>query len=158
MKLIDVLNEKNIIVTLKGNNKVEVVKELIDRLKENGSIDDSDTILKAVMEREKIMTTGVGRGVAIPHCKIKECSQFSIALGLHPEGINYESIDHLPAKIIFLLIGPEDNPGMHIRLLSRISRLISRDALKEELLKCSDSGEIFNILQNEEKKYFEIVS
>lgn len=158
MKLIDVLDLSFIKIPLTGSSKEEVLRELIESLTNSGMCKDPDTLFDSVMAREKIMTTGVGRGVAIPHCKMEQCEKFAIALGIHPEGIDYHSIDNQPAKIFFLLIGPENNPGMHIRLLSRISRLISKESLRNGLMNCTSQQEAYDTLKHEEEKYFEIAT
>ncbi|GAB4372819.1 MAG: PTS sugar transporter subunit IIA [Calditrichia bacterium] len=158
MKLIDVLKPEYIKIPLQGNSKEAVIKELIQILTEQGQCDDPEKVFTAVMDREKIMTTGVGKGVAIPHCKKELCRNFAIAFGIHPQGIDFQSIDNQPAHIFFLLVGPESNPGMHIRLLSRISRLISKNSLRDDLLRCSNAQECYQLLKNEEEKYFEMAS
>jgi fructose-specific phosphotransferase system IIA component len=158
MKLVDVLKPDYIQIPLKGQNKEEVIKELIQVLTSSRFFSDHNTVFSAIMEREKIMTTGVGREVAIPHCKKKECSEFAIALGIHPEGVDFQSIDNRPVKIIFLLIGPEENPGTHIRLLSRISRIIAKESLRDKLKVATTPDEAYRILKEEEEKYFEIAS
>ncbi len=156
MKLIDVLKPEYIKIPLVSQTKEEAIRELVDLLAQHQLFQDVDAVFQAVLDREKIMTTGVGRGVAIPHCKKAECSKFAIALGIRPEGVDFKSIDNQPAKVIFLLIGPDNNPGMHIRLLSRISRLISKDSLRDALLTSSSADKAYLILKNEEEKYFEI--
>jgi mannitol/fructose-specific phosphotransferase system IIA component (Ntr-type) len=125
---------------------------------EKKAIPEKDTVFQAAMDREKIMTTGVGRQVAIPHCKVKDGKEFSIAFGISESGIDFDAIDNQPVKIIFLLVGPEDNPGMHIRLLSRISRLISKEALRDKLLQVNEADAAYQLLKTEEEKYFEIAS
>ncbi len=158
MKLIDVIHPKYIKIPLESSSKESTIRELIHMLEGQNIFDDAEEIFKAVMERERIMTTGVGREVAIPHCKKNECKQFAIVLGIHPDGIDFNSIDNKPVKIFFLLLGPEENPGMHIRLLSRISRLIAKDPLRQGLLSASDSQTAYDLLKTEEEKYFEIAS
>jgi len=158
MKLIDILKPAFIKVPLNSSKKEDAIKELIGVLEGHDIFSDPEAIFQAVIEREKIGTTGVGREVAIPHCKKKECKKFAIALGLTSNGIDFSSIDEKPVKIIFLLVGPEENPGMHIRLLSRISRLIAKEQLREKLLQVSESVAAYTLLKDEENKYFEIVS
>ncbi len=158
MKLVDVIKPEFIKIPLQGASKDDIIKELIDMLPQPEIFENFESVFNAVMDREKIMTTGVGRGVAIPHCKKEDCKQFAIALGLHPGGVDFNSIDNQPAKIIFLLVGPENNPGMHIRLLSRISRLISKDSLRENLLRCKKSADAYQLLKDEEEKFFEIAT
>jgi fructose-specific phosphotransferase system IIA component len=158
MKLVDVLKPAYIKIPLTSQNKEGVIRELINMLFEKKAIADKDTVFQAAMDREKIMTTGVGRQVAIPHCKVKDGKGFSIAFGISESGIDFDAIDNQPVKIIFLLVGPEDNPGMHIRLLSRISRLISKEALRDKLLQVNEADEAYQLLKTEEEKYFEIAS
>jgi fructose-specific phosphotransferase system IIA component len=158
MKLVDVLKPEYIKIPLSSSTKEGVIKELIRVLYEKRAIEDEDPVFQAAMEREKIMTTGVGRQVAIPHCKLKDCDTFSIAFGISVDGIDFSAIDEQPVKIVFLLVGPEENPGMHIRLLSRISRLISKETLREKLLQVKSREEAYDLLKTEEEKYFEIVS
>lgn len=158
MKLVDVLKPEYIKIPLEGKSKEEIIKEIIEVLSPYDIFNDSEEIYKAVMEREKIMTTGVGRGVAIPHCKREQCKEFAIAMGIHRDGIDFQSIDNQPAYIIFFLAGPESNPGMHIRLLSRISRLISKDSLRDSLMQCTSSNEAFELLKKAEENFFEIAS
>ena len=158
MKLIDVLKPEYIKIPLTGDSKETIIKELIEVLAPSKTFDDKNSVFEAVMEREKIMTTGVGREVAIPHCKQKNCDGFAISFGIHPDGIEFQSIDNKSVKIIFLLIGPEENPGTHIRLLSRISRIIAKDSLREKIKNARTSAEAYQLLKDEEEKYFEIIS
>jgi PTS system fructose-specific IIC component len=154
MKLIDILKPEYIKIPLEGNSKEEIIFELIEVLHQQQLFSEAEPIFQAVMEREKIMTTGVGRGIAIPHCKKSDCQEFAIALGIQPSGSDFNAIDNQPVKVIFLLIGPEDNPSMHIRLLSRISRLISKNSLRDQLIACKKSQQAYMILKEEEEKYF----
>jgi fructose-specific phosphotransferase system IIA component len=158
MKLVDVLKPGYIKIPLEKNLKEDVIRELIEVLSSQQLFKDKEAVFAAILDREKIMTTGIGREVAIPHCKKNECKDFAIALGIHYKGIDFNSIDNKPVKIVFLLVGPEENPGMHIRLLSRISRLISKEQLRENLLKVSTTHDAYRLLKNEEEKYFEITS
>lgn len=154
MNLVDVFQPEYIKIPLQRNTKSEVIKELVELLSQHQAITNPEGIIQAVFDREEIMTTGVGNGVAIPHCKHKDCSNFAIALGVHPTGIDFDSIDKKPAHIIFLLVGPEDQPGTHIKILSRISRIISKDEVREKVLACTTPAELFDLLNEEEQKFF----
>lgn len=153
MNLVDVLQPEYIKIPLKRNSKPDVIKELVAILSDHQAIGNPEKIIQAVFDREEIMTTGVGNGVAIPHCKHKDSRNFAIALGIHPQGMDFQSIDHKPAYIIFLLVGPEDQPGTHIKLLSRISRIISKDEVRERVLACKTATKLFNLLSEEEQKF-----
>ena len=156
MRLTDVLKKELVDISLKGGTRDECIRELIEKLTSADAIKNSQTVFDAVLEREKIMTTGVGNGIAIPHCKHTDSPEFSVCLGIHPKGIDFQSIDKKLVNIIFLLVGPENNPGLHIKLLSRISRLMSNEELRGQLLACDSSEEAFNLIQEEENYFFEI--
>ncbi len=156
MNLTDALQSDLIRLPLHSATKVAVIKELLGLLAEKRSVHNVDEILESVLEREKIMTTGVGNGVAIPHCKTDHIGDFMITLGIHPQGVDFQSLDNQPAKIIFLLIGPESKPGTHIRLLSRISRIIAKEDVRENILSCQSSDEIYEYLHEQETQFFEM--
>jgi fructose-specific phosphotransferase system IIA component len=156
MRLTDVLNEDLVNISLTGTNRDECIKELIDRLATARSLKSVDSIFDAVLEREKIMTTGVGNGIAIPHCKHTDSPEFAVCLGIQPKGVDFQSIDKKNVNIIFLLVGPENNPGLHIKLLSRISRLMSNEELRQQLLECKSDKEAFDLIHDEENYFFEI--
>jgi len=156
MKLVDLLQINYIKYPLTASNKVDVIKELLTLFSENNLIDNREEVLKAVLEREKILSTGLGNGVAIPHCKTNSVEEFSVALGIHPKGVDFQSLDHKPAHIVFLLLGPENKPGFHIRLLSRISRIISKGDVRRQILASKSPEEIYQIFQAEEANFIEI--
>ena len=154
MRLTDILTENHIKINFDSNNRDDSIRELIDLLGEEITVPED--AYNAVLEREKIMTTGVGNGIAIPHCKHTSCPGFRSALGIHPKGIEFEAIDKKKVKIVFLLVGPENNPGLHIKLLSRISRLMSNEDLRERLINASSSEEALELIEEEENYFFDI--
>ena len=156
MRLTDVLKEELINVSLSRKTRDNCIKELIEKLVETDMITNEGGVFDAVIEREKIMTTGVGNGIAIPHCKHADSPEFAVCLGIQPKGVDFQSIDKKAVKIIFLLVGPENNPGLHIKLLSRISRLMSNEELRQQILACKSNAEAFELIHNEENYFFEI--
>lgn len=156
MRLTDVLKVDFINVSLSEKTRDNCIKELIEKLKETGMITNVNGVFDAVIEREKIMTTGVGNGIAIPHCKHVDSLEFAVCLGIQSKGVDFQSIDKKAVKIIFLLVGPENNPGLHIKLLSRISRLMSNEELRQQILACKNNAEAFKLIHNEENYFFEI--
>jgi len=156
MRLTDILLTDHIVLPLSTEQRDPAIKEMIEVLNKQGVINESEQAYSAVLEREKLMTTGVGNGIAIPHCKDKSCPNFAVALGIQPKGIKFESIDKKDVKIVFLLVGPENNPGMHIKLLSRISRLMSNEELRQNVLKCKDAQKIRDLIDDEENYYFDL--
>jgi fructose PTS system EIIBC or EIIC component len=156
MRLTDVLHKDLIKIPLTGKSRDDTIKELIKVLMGKNSITNEKSIFQAVIDREKIMTTGVGNGIAIPHCKHQDSPDFAVALGVNPDGLDFESIDKKPVKIVFLLVGPENNPGLHIKLLSRISRLMSNEELRQQLIESNNAEEALNFIEEEENYFFEI--
>lgn len=154
MRLTDILNENHIQIPLTSTTRNDGIKELVDVLGEE--ISDTDAAFQAVLEREKIMTTGVGNGIAIPHCKHSSCPNFAASMGIQSKGIDFEAIDKKKVKIIFLLVGPENNPGLHIKLLSRISRLMSNEELRQQLISSKSSAEALSLIEEEENYFFDI--
>ncbi len=154
MRLTDILLDKYIQIPLKSGTRNESIKELITLV--GDQINDVEKAYEAVLEREKIMTTGVGNGIAIPHCKHSSCPNFAVAMGIFRKGVDFESIDKKKVKIIFLLVGPENNPGLHIKLLSRISRLMSNEELRDQLLDCKTTDAAMELIKEEENYFFDI--
>ncbi|HHM02267.1 MAG TPA: PTS sugar transporter subunit IIA [Caldithrix abyssi] len=140
MSLSEYLTVDHIKVPLEATTRDGAIRELIEMMAPR--LGDSEKAYTAVLEREKIMTTGVGNGLAIPHCKNESCPEFAVALGVQPQGIDFESVDKQPVKIVVLLVGPENSPAQHIKLLSRISRLLNNAEFRDNILKASSPQEI----------------
>ncbi len=154
MRLCDLLKKEHIQIPLQATARDAAIKELT--LLMAGEVNDSTQAYNAVLEREKIMTTGVGNGIAIPHCKHNSCPDFTIALGIAKPAIDFKAIDNKQVNLIFLLLGPENNPGTHIKLLSRISRLMSNEDIRERLGNCKTADEAFQLICDEEASYPDI--
>lgn len=156
MKICQLLSEKNILTDLVLKDKKEVINKLIDTL--SGQIDD-DTLAKirnAVFEREDIMSTGVGKGLAIPHGKCKGLKKTHAAFALLGEPLEYDAIDGNPVSMVFLLIGPESQNSIHIKMLSRISKLMNNGDFRDHLLGCHSPEEVRQTFEQEEAQYLEI--
>ncbi len=156
MKLADLLTKDLIKVPLDTKIKEEVIGELIDILVTNGKVEDGDAVLKAVMEREKVMSTGVGDGVAIPHGKADGVNDVVAAFGISNQEINFLSIDEKPVHLVFLLIASPDATGPHLKALSRVSRLLNKKEFRAKLLYAKSSSDVLEMIREEEKIYFEI--
>lgn len=156
MKLVDILSAETIKVPLQHKNKYEIIEELVDTLKQAGKIEDRDKVLKAILDREAVMSTGVGDGVAIPHGKSDGATDIVAALGIAPEPVDFEAIDNKPVQLIWLLVGPPGKTGPHLKALSRISRLMHKKEFRERLLNARSPAEILAEIAREEEKYFEI--
>ncbi len=156
MKVTDILKKEFIISELKGKQKEEVINELIDLFKKDKRVNDIEKVRTAVLEREKIMSTGVGKGFAIPHGKTDAISEIIAAFGKTSSPIEYQALDNKPVNLVFLLVGKDNLVSTHIKLLSRISRMMNKDEFREGLLKANSSEEIFELFKKEEENYFEV--
>jgi len=156
MKVHELLDKKYILTDFKNEDKVEIINELIDLYKDDDKVNDIEKARAAVLEREKIMSTGVGKGFAIPHGKSNGVNDVIAAFGKTKRDIDYEALDGEPVHHIFLLIGRDDTVSIHIKLLSRISRLMNVDEFRNQLLEASTAEEIINIFKKEEEQYVDV--
>lgn len=157
MKICDIIKPDKIIADLKGNTKEDVINELINLFKDDQRVSNLDKVRAAVLEREKIMSTGVGKGFAIPHAKTEAVNEIIAAFGKTKRPIDFLALDEQPVHLVFLLVGKDNLVGPHIKLLSRISRMMNKDEFRDSLLEAKTAEEIFAIFEEEENNYFEII-
>ncbi len=156
MRLTEILSLDAILVPLKTEDKYEAIKKLVASVGDAGRIDDEAQVLKAVLDREAVMSTGVGDGVAIPHAKSDAAPSLTAGLGITERPVDFESMDKKPVQIIWLLVGPHGATGPHIKALSRISRLMHVDDFRQRLLAAQTSREVFEIISKEEQAVAEL--
>ncbi len=150
MKLLDLLPKEHIVLDIKSRDKKSAIKEMINVVANSGKIKNPDSVFQAVYAREKIGSTGIGQNVAIPHGKTSELKEIIGALGISQKGIEFQSLDGEAVNIIFLLLGPDDISGDHLKALARVARLF-KDKFFREALKQSDSPEkIVEIIKKED--------
>ena len=153
MTLLDILSSKSTIVGLQSDTKDGIIEELVDSLEVGEAITDRDKVLQAVLEREKIMSTGIGDGIAIPHGKSEAVIRLAAALGTHKRGVEFEALDGEPACVFFLLVSPASVSGPHIKALARISRLLKDDTFKKKLIEAATTEEVLAAIQAEEEAH-----
>jgi PTS system nitrogen regulatory IIA component len=153
MKLIDILTESSIVADLQAKTKAEALDVLVDAMtKTHNTLNKSD-ILQVLLEREKLGSTGIGDGVAIPHGKSAALTQIVSGFGLSKRGIDFDSLDGKPAHLFFLLVAPEDSAGTHLKMLARISRMLKNLEFRKRLLGANSQHEIYQIISAEDAKY-----
>ena len=150
MKISDILDETRIITNMEGDTKTDVINSLIDLVAVSPKVLDKEKVKEAIFEREKIMSTGVGNGFAIPHGKTDAVSDIVAAFAVTKKPINYEALDEQPVRLIFLLIGKGNMVGPHIKLLSRISRLMNKEEFRKKLLEAAAPKDVMEIFKTEE--------
>src|SRR5512145_1195899 len=134
MKILDILDKDSIVTELKGASKKQVLEELIDALLERKPHLDRENLMRVLLERERLGSTGIGDGIAIPHGKLKGLKTILCAFGRSVKGVPFDSVDRKPVHIFFLLLAPEDSAGLHLKMLSRISRVLRDPAFRRKLL------------------------
>ena len=152
MKISELLNERLIKTDLAGTEKEEVFEELIDMLMRERLVTDRRGAYSAIMEREKKQSTGIGRGVAIPHGKAAVVKQLCAALGVSKTGIEYDSLDGEPVQVVFLLLAEENKPGPHVMALAQIATLFKVPGFIEKLTAAKTPKELYDAVIAEEEK------
>ncbi|MEE4606070.1 MAG: PTS sugar transporter subunit IIA [Desulfobacteraceae bacterium] len=152
MKICDVLDRNSILPDLKSRNKKGILEELVVPVAEIAGVSQKD-LTKVLMERERLGSTGIGGGIGIPHGKMKNLESLVLGFGLSRKGVDFESLDGQPTHIFFLLITPENNTGLHLKLLARISRILKNDPFKSRLLEAADRDEILGIIREEDEEF-----
>jgi len=154
MLITDYLDIDCIMVDLQPGSKTELISQLAEaQFRKHGEIDRNEA-MAGLYEREKVLSTGIGKEIAVPHARLKSSSAITVACGLVKAGVEFEAIDNLPVKIIFLVFFPEKEVNLQIRFLARISRLLSHKPLRESLLGCNTAAEVIEALSHYESQHF----
>jgi PTS system nitrogen regulatory IIA component len=153
MKIMDFLNKKAITANLNATDKEGVIRELVELLTNaTDSVQSKEDLIKAVLSRESMGSTGIGQGIGIPHAKSQAVKQLVAAFGLSQKGVNFDSLDGESAYIFFLLIAPEESAGPHLKALARISRMLKDKYFRDLLKKAKSEADILRIIQDEDSK------
>jgi fructose-specific phosphotransferase system IIA component len=149
MAIIDIISEDVVKTQLVSVTKDEVIKELIRILKDAGKIKDVDSVYAAITKRETQGSTGLERGIAVPHAKSTQVESLTMAVGIAPGGIDFASIDGKPSTLFFLILAPPDQSGPHIEALSEIARLARSTQFCDMLLRAKSAKEVLSIFRGE---------
>lgn len=153
MRITDLLSTEHVFPALSVTDKDDAIRQLSVIAAKTGGLDDPDRIYRSVIDRERIMSTGVGKGLGIPHGKVSGMTDIVVLFARLTAPIDFGSIDRSAVGMIFFVVGPESQSGIHIRLLSRISRLMNNDPFRERLLACGDAASILNTFREEEHRH-----
>ncbi len=152
MKICGLLREEKIFLALKPGDKKEILKEFVAALKERGFITDEKAILNELLKRESLGSTGLEKGIAVPHALTDKIKEPLLALALIRKGVDFEAVDRMPTYVILLLLGNKDNPAYQLRVLAHICRLIKETPVVEKIKKAKSARDICSILEEEEEK------
>lgn len=152
MKILDVLHKDAILTDLKAQDKKGVIEELAAPVVDIAGVDRGE-LVRVLMERERLGSTGIGGGIGIPHGKLKSLSDLFLGFGRSLSGVDFESMDGQPTYIFFLLLTPENSTGLHLRLLARISRMLKHEPFKEQLFKANDKEAIYSAIRAADESF-----
>ena len=152
MKIVDFLSEDSIIVSMGSIEKNGVLDELLSQLAKAGKIRDKKKILDSLSEREKLGSTGIGQGIAVPHTKTDQVDELVGALGISKKGVDFESLDGEPVYLIFLVLAPIKATGIHLKALAKTARLLKDRVFRNSLRDCTNPAEAIKIIEQDEEK------
>ena len=150
MLLTDLLTPERICIPLHSDNKEDLLRELVDVVAGEEGPETRGDVLRAVQERETVLSTGIGQGIAIPHGKSAALPELRLAAGRTAVPVEFDALDGQPVRLLFLLVGPETAAGPHIKALSRISRILRQDSVRDRLIAAVTPQEFFDALRQAE--------
>ncbi len=148
MQLVDVLKENMIFLNFEANNKEEAIEKFINSLDKTGTIKEPNALKDALLEREKLGTTGIGQGIAMPHARSSAIKDLTVAFFRSEKGIDFKSMDSEPVHLVFLLLAPVTAGGPYLKLLAKISRLLRGDDFRNALMEAKDVSSVLQIIQD----------
>lgn len=152
MKITEILPPDAIVTELNSTTKAGVLEELSEVMERVSGLQLKEQLIRALEERERLGTTGIGDGVAIPHGKLKDVKVMMAAFGRSKRGLDFQSIDGKPAHIFFLLVAPEEMPGPHLKALARISRLLKEPSRRKALMEAGTKEDIYRLISEGDEK------
>lgn len=149
MAVIELMSEEIVKTPLTSRDKPDILRELVQVLKDAGRIEDFDAVLKAVQDREDQMSTGLQGGIAVPHGKTAAVDSLKMAIGIAPEGIDFNALDGNPTNLFFLLVAPPDKAGPHVQALAEIAKLAQSKAFCRALIHAKDAAEVVELMRGD---------
>lgn len=153
MRLSELINERAVRLSLESRDKESCIKELVQLLETAHGVNTKGEILSKVLQRESMMSTGIGNGVAIPHGKTRLLDHLVAACGVAPDGIDFESMDGEPATLFILLVSPESLRGPHVKALANVSRLLKEESVRTSLKQSRTPADFLNTLRDAEQRF-----
>jgi PTS system nitrogen regulatory IIA component len=151
LKILDFLSAQAVVTELTATTKRAVLEELVGILAKDGKVKDAKATVDVLMEREKLGSTGIGQGIAIPHAKTDQAGQVVAAFGLSRRGVQFDALDGDPVNIFFLLVAPPDAAALHLKALARISRLLKDKFFRQALRETKTPAEILKLIKDEDQ-------
>lgn len=147
MKLSDLFNVDNIVVDFPPTAKTDLLGAMVRDLDARGQVRDAEHAIRDVVEREKVMSTGIGNGVAIPHAYTDGVDELVAAFYRTAGGVDFEALDGSDVDLLFIILGPKESRRDHIKVLAKISRLLNHDDFREDLRKAPDAESVMAVFK-----------
>lgn len=147
-KISEILTEQSIILNSELNDKDEIIEKLVELASRSGNITNTSKVLEEVFARENLMSTGIGNNIAIPHTKSKDINELTAAMITFSKPVNFDSLDGKKVSIVFLILSNNEELGLHIKALSKISRILHNRSFFDELLNVSKNAEVIELFDN----------
>ena len=154
MRIVDLLHKEGINLNINPSDKSECINELIDLMDKTGNISNKEEYRKAILAREDLSTTGIGDGIAIPHGKTSAVKRASLAAAVCKQGVDYDSLDGMPAHLIFMIAVPDNNDNLHLEVLARLSTILMDEGFRKSLIDCTDKDEFLKLIDEKESEKF----
>ena len=151
MKLSEIVSEELVLPSLKGTDTASVLREFADAVSSAGKYPDAGLLFERLYDREKQESTGIGNGIAIPHCKIENLQQIFLAVGYSAEGVQFKAIDHQPTYFFFLIVSPASASVLHLRMLAALSRLLRSPHFMTALKQRPEKAALIDLIRIEEE-------
>ena len=152
MKIAEILQEQCVVADIRGKTKREIITELVEALAKARLVKDIEPVVNVVMDREKLGSTGIGNGVAVPHGKLKNINNIMCAFGRSQNGVDFDAVDRAPVHIFFLVLAPEDSASLHLKVLSRITKILRDQSLRKKIIKLTNVHELYTSILEEDEK------
>lgn len=153
MKIIELLSRSRVLPDLQGRDKKAVIEEMAAAVVHDFPQLHQDTVVKVLLEREGLGSTGIGDNIAIPHGKLAALDKLVLCFGRSVKGVNFDSIDGKPAHLFFLLLAPENFIGLHLKALAKISRMLKDSSFRQSLMVAPDAETIYQLIATEDAKF-----
>ncbi len=147
MRLSDLLTETSISVDLKSQTKQDIIQELLELADTTGNVNNKDGALQDVLKREELMSTGLEKGIAVPHAKSSAIGKMTMALGISKAGVDFNSADGKPSHLFFMLLAPEAAAGPNVQALGQIARLTAQTSFCEDLTQAGSSSDLLEMIK-----------
>lgn len=154
MRIVDLLHKQGMNLDIKPKSKVECIDILVDLMDKTGNLNDKEEYKKAILAREDLSTTGIGEGIAIPHGKTKAVKKASLAAAVCKDGVDYDSLDGMPAELFFMIAVPDNSDNLHLEVLARLSTILMDEEFRKKLVNCTDKDEFLKLIDAKEAEKF----